>query len=136
MEFATPLIAVDCIEVLPQASGLFVRATKKITASDPYLAAHFPGFAIFPGVFVIESVRQAVIAALGEVEGVLPEIRRLHSVRFLSPMFPGDSMTLEASIVPGAEIGAWEVESCCKKDSGAVAARLKLEFYRWGERLA
>jgi len=36
-----------------------------VDAADPHLASHFPGALIYPGVFVIESVRQAVGTGLG-----------------------------------------------------------------------
>ena len=68
-QYAAPLRAVDRVEVGTRDGTLTVLAGKDIRADDRYQAAHFPGNPIYPGVFVLETVRQAVIAALGERAG-------------------------------------------------------------------
>jgi len=126
--FAAPLLAIDRIEVSGREGILTLSAIKKIDAKAPYLAGHFPNFAIFPGIFIIEGLRQAVAAALGEIDGLLPEIRTLRSVRFMAPLLPGDSMRLDATLVPSSDGISWEVEARCARNDGVTAARMKLEF--------
>jgi 3-hydroxyacyl-[acyl-carrier-protein] dehydratase len=88
---AVPLSAVD--EVRVDASGA-LTAVKTIDAGDPYLSGHYPDGAIYPGVFVIESVLQATRRLLGIPELVLAEVE---SVRFQAPLLPGDTLYLTLS---------------------------------------
>jgi 3-hydroxyacyl-[acyl-carrier-protein] dehydratase len=126
--FASPLRAIDRISVEARNSGLTLYATKTIHAMDPYLSGHFPEFIIYPGVFIIEGLRQAVAAALGESEGRLPEITALPSIRFLAPLFPGDTMTLEATLKQISEGAPFEVCACCRRNDGVTVAQLRVEF--------
>jgi 3-hydroxyacyl-[acyl-carrier-protein] dehydratase len=128
IHFAAPLVALDAIDVSGGEGLRRISATKRIDAGAPYLQGHFPNFAIFPGIFLIEAVRQAVAIALGEANGLLPEIRRLRSVRFLAPLLPGDSMSLEATMAQSTDGRTWAVEARCSRSDGVTAARLKLDF--------
>src|SRR4051812_8732195 len=49
--FAAPLRAVDRVELLTLDGGLRLRASKRVTAEDPYMAGHFPGLTMLPAVF-------------------------------------------------------------------------------------
>jgi 3-hydroxyacyl-[acyl-carrier-protein] dehydratase len=126
--FAAPLHAIESVSVERCEGKLRVHATKEIKATDPYMAGHFPGFVIFPGVFIIESLRQLVVTALGDLEGILPEILTLRSVRFLAPVLPGDSISLDAAIGPVPDRKSFEIEAFCRRSDGVTAAVLKVEF--------
>lgn len=128
LPFAAPLRAIDHISIQNSASKLTLRATKMIDAKDPYMSGHFPDFIIFPGIFIIEGLRQAVALTLSMLEGVLPEIITLRSVRFTAPLLPGDRMTLDATIGPMSEKKSFEVEARCERSDGVMAAHLKIEF--------
>lgn len=41
-------------------------AVKNVTASEEYLADHFPSFPVLPGVFMLEAMVQAARAVLAE----------------------------------------------------------------------
>ncbi len=126
--FAAPLLAIDKIEVSGREGLRTLSATKTIDAMAPFLSGHFPNFPIFPGVFIIEALRQAVAAALGEVDGLIPEIRTLRSVRFMAPLLPGDFLRLDATLVPSSDGTTWAVDAHCSRSDGVPAARLKLDF--------
>ena len=126
--FAAPLSAIDHLEVHEHEGRLTFQATKTITANDPHMEAHFPDFTIFPGVFILEGLRQGVISALGEFEGLLPEIHSVRALHFSAPLLPGDQMSLDAIIEPASTENSFEVVACCRRNDGAIAARLKVEF--------
>ena len=104
--YAAPLPAVDQVQVRRAGPGLVVTATKDIVIGDPYLAAHFPGRTVYPGVFVLETVRQAAIAALGEGPGGLAELSAVCSLRFAGAMHPGERLCAEVTITPMAGGGS------------------------------
>jgi 3-hydroxyacyl-[acyl-carrier-protein] dehydratase len=126
--FAVPLRAVDELRVQSCEGGLTLRAMKMVDANDPYLQGHFPDVTIFPGVFLIECLRQAVAWAVGRSMGGCPDIKVLHSVRFLAPLVPGDQIILDAivgQILPGKN---FDVDAHFRRSDGVTAARLKVEF--------
>ncbi|GAB3465335.1 3-hydroxyacyl-ACP dehydratase FabZ family protein [Actinophytocola sediminis] len=94
---ARPLSAVD--DVLIGAGGA-LSAVQTIRADNPYLAGHYPGRPIYPGVFVLESALQATRRLLGHHDLVLAEVE---SVRFRTPLLPGDTLRLALSITPAED---------------------------------
>jgi 3-hydroxyacyl-[acyl-carrier-protein] dehydratase len=137
--FAAPLRAVDQVGVDTSGGTTRIVATKAIVSTDPYLPGHFPGFTVFPGVFLIEAVRQAVAAALcssaeklcssGQEEpGRVPDIVEVRSVRFLAPLLPGDVVTIDARADGPDGDGQVEVAARCFRADGVTAARMKLRF--------
>ncbi len=125
--FAAPLRAVDETRVTETDGVLAITATKEIVATDPYLADHFPGRIIYPGVFILETVRQAVAAALTGQAGAGADISAVRSVRFTGAMHPGERLVVEATVVP-APGGRAEVDARCCRGDGSEVARLALEF--------
>lgn len=126
--YAAPLSAVDDIRVAEHGDGMLVTATKEITASGPYQAAHFPGRAVYPGVFIMETVRQAVIAALGEgPDGGLADLSAIHSLRFTGAMHPGEQL-LAAVTVGLPQRGAVAADARCQRADGTEVARMSLKF--------
>lgn len=123
LPFAAPLRALDELRVGRADDHVVVHASKRIDAADPYLQGHFPSLVIYPGVFIVETLRQAVALALGGPA----EIARLRSVRFMAPLFADDVLTLEAVVRtgPGAML---QVDARCHRGDGRLAARLRLEL--------
>lgn len=121
--FAAPLYAIDgaAIDGVDGDPCRFT-ATRIIDAADPHLAAHFPSFTIFPGVFIIESLRQAVAAVAGPDTG----ITAVRSARFLAPLLPGDELTLRATLTPTAN-GGHVVDAQALRRDGTVAAQMKID---------
>lgn len=128
LPFAAPLRAIEEISVERAGDQLKLRATKVIDATDPYMSGHFPDFTIFPGIFIIESLRQAVASAFDQSGEMWPELRTLRSARFMAPLLPGDRMTLNATIGPVSERSSFAVEASCERSDGVVVAQLKAEF--------
>ena len=130
---AVPLLAIDKVGVDRTAGDMIIVAVKSVDSMNPYLAGHFPGFTVYPGVFFLETLRQALIIELGQRQGLSPEIRTLRSARFLSPLFAGDEFTLRATIGAISPRASFEVDASFYRAHGAMVARLKVEFCDGGE---
>lgn len=120
---AAPLAAVDAWRAEQVAGELAVSAKVRVRGEDPQLRGHFPGLAVFPGVFIVEAVCQAVMLA---VPGS-PALCTLRSVRFLAPLLDGDQLTLDITASPALH-GGWSVAAVGTRTDGSVAARIRAEF--------
>ncbi|CAM2146937.1 Beta-hydroxyacyl-ACP dehydratase [Pararobbsia alpina] len=67
------------------------RIVLPIDASHPAYAGHFPGRPVLPGVVLLD----AALSAIGDATGVPLSARELASAKFLSPVVPGETLTLE-----------------------------------------
>ncbi|WP_433202118.1 hypothetical protein ACQP00_31770 [Dactylosporangium sp. CS-047395] len=107
------------------------RATVRVTVDgqEPNLRGHFPGLAIYPGVFVIETLEQAMALTVQTERD--PVLRRIDSVRFLAPLLDGDELTLAVVAVPDGD--GWRVTAIGTRRDGSVTARIKARFERAGD---
>jgi 3-hydroxyacyl-[acyl-carrier-protein] dehydratase len=126
--YPVPLVACDQLAAWRHAGGLRVTGRTRIHADGPYLAAHFPELAVFPGVFVLEAVVQAVARALGERAGRPLRLAEVRSLRLRRPLYPGDQLRLRADL---AEVdGGVLVRADCRRGDGARVAGMTL-VCRW-----
>ncbi|SCG39469.1 hypothetical protein [Micromonospora humi] len=130
-EAAAPLPAVAWVEVAAgPRGGITLRAGTTVDPDDVYLTGHFPELTVYPGVFTLETLRQAVTAAVGHCAGRPPELHRLRSARFLAPLLAGDTLTVEASVGPVAQDQSFEVTARCVRGDGVRTATVRAVF-RW-----
>lgn len=90
--------------------GRAVVARWRITGDEPWLAGHFPGNPIVPGVLQVEALAQAgAIAVLASDSGAgrLPVLGGVEDVRFRRPVRPGDELRLEVEIERFGARGGW-----------------------------
>lgn len=127
--YAAPLRA--CDEVAAEAEGdvLRVRGITRIRPDGPYLAGHFPEITIFPGVFIMEAVVQAVVQSLGERNGQIARLRTVRSLRFLVPLYPGDELSFEACVADPASAEAVVVTAEGRRGDGVRVATMTLECW-------
>lgn len=124
--FAAPLLVFEGVELDRSGAGIRISATTMIDDSDPHLRAHFPGFTIFPGAFLIEGLRQAVALALDEAL----QVAEVRVVRFLAPLVPGDRIRLAATVAGGAP-DLYEVQARISRgDDDTLAATMRVRFTR------
>ncbi|MFF5176408.1 hypothetical protein ACFY2Q_00070 [Micromonospora sp. NPDC000316] len=128
VSYAAPLRAVDRLRVAPRDGGWTITARVAVDPADPNLAGHFPGQPIYPGVFVVETLCQAITQA---VPGA-PRLRAVTSIRFLAALLGGDEMELTLDVDP-ADPGAptpsgWAVRGTGRRNDGTVTARLRAVF--------
>jgi 3-hydroxyacyl-[acyl-carrier-protein] dehydratase len=103
-----PMLLVDRIDSLEP--GVSAEGIKSVTVNEPFMAGHFPGYPIMPGVLIVDALAQvagimmrtAPAPALASVSappadrarpGVLAAIQKM---RFLRPVLPGDRLRLQA----------------------------------------
>jgi len=74
--------------------------TLTIGADHPALVGHFPGAPIVPGVLLLDEMVQAAEAQLGPA----PLHWRIGSAKFLKPVRPGETLTLEHELLPNGSL--------------------------------
>lgn len=96
------------------------------------MSSHFPGFTVYPGVFILEGLRQTVLSTLAESDGCdAPEVTAVRRLRFLAPILEGDTLRWSATIssAPGVE-GAFAVAAEFRRADGRIAATAEIELRR------
>src|SRR5438445_3172054 len=91
-----PFLFVDDVDACEPAVS--VRAHYRVTGDEPFLAGHFPGNPIFPGVLQLEALAQAGAVALladDAFVGRLPLFGGVEGVRFRRLVRPGDELLLD-----------------------------------------
>jgi 3-hydroxyacyl-[acyl-carrier-protein] dehydratase len=81
-----------------------LTARRTWRAEEDFYKGHYPGAPITPGVLLCESVFQAgalllagKFAGQGKPDGV-PLLAKVENVRFRSPVYPGDTTTIDVKI--------------------------------------
>src|SRR6184192_1398586 len=90
-----PFLLID--EVVELEPGERVVARKRVRSDEWYLAGHFPGRPIMPGVLIVEAMAQTgAVAVLSQEEnrGKLALFAGIDGVRFKRIVEPGDELTL------------------------------------------
>jgi UDP-3-O-[3-hydroxymyristoyl] N-acetylglucosamine deacetylase/3-hydroxyacyl-[acyl-carrier-protein] dehydratase len=75
---------------------------KAVTVNEPYFPGHFPGHPVMPGVLQVEAMAQVASILFGKQSTARHGIGYLMSadgVKFRKPVFPGDSLMIEAEVV-------------------------------------
>jgi len=122
-----PFLFLD--EVLELEPGVRVVARKRIREDEWYLAGHFPGRPIMPGVLLVEAMAQTgAVAVLADESnrGKLALFAGIDDVRFKRIVEPGDEveLTCELERVRGP-IGRGKATATV---DGELAARGTLTF--------
>jgi 3-hydroxyacyl-[acyl-carrier-protein] dehydratase len=94
-----PFLLID--EVLELEPGKRIVACKTVRPDEWYLAGHFPGRPIMPGVLMVEGMAQAgAVAALSveEYRGKLALFAGIDDVRFKRIVEPGDTLIYECEL--------------------------------------
>ena len=71
-----------------------------VSPNHPALAGHFPGMPVVPGVVLLDEALHAIGMALGTDLSAC----RIASVKFLSPVLPGQAIEILHDSVDGAAI--------------------------------
>ena len=122
-----PFLLLD--EVIAVEPGVRVVARKRVREDEWYLAGHFPGRPIMPGVLMVEAMAQAgavAVLAGDENRGKLALFAGIDDVRFKRIVVPGDEieLTCELERVRGS-IGRGRVTATV---DGQLAVRGTLTF--------
>ncbi len=95
-----PFLFID--KVLEFQKESKIVCLKNISGNEAFFAGHFPGFAIMPGVLIIEALAQASIilfqkSFITDKEKDKVFLLASANVRFSKPVFPGDQLVLEVN---------------------------------------
>lgn len=103
-----PILMVDRVEGMEREKS--IQTVKWITANEFYLAGHFPGEPILPGVMTLEGLVQSAIFlvaesfARGRLRCCLEKVAR---VRFKKAIVPGDRVDFSVQLT-GKEGELWK----------------------------
>lgn len=118
-------------------SGKTLTAVKNLTLAEEYLADHFPGFPIMPGVLMVEALVQSGAWLMRLTENFAYStvlLKQARAVKFNNFVAPGN--TLEVKV----EIQKWDGALCTLQGHGtvnggtAVSAKLTLERFNLAEK--
>ena len=116
-------------ELVPHQS---VSAFKNLSLSEEYLADHFPGFPVMPGVLMLEALVQAGGWLIRHSEDFAQStilLKEVRAVRYNSFVAPGNTLQVQMT-VRKREGAVWDFNgSGTVNGNSAVSARLTLEAF-------
>ena len=117
-----PFLMIDHVELVERDR---IVARKTVSADEPFLAGHFPGHPVMPGVLIIEALAQtgALLAAQQSSFDPVRQVMYLMTidkVKFRQPVLPGDVLRLE--VVPLRKgTSVWKMRGEAKVGDALVA---------------
>jgi 3-hydroxyacyl-[acyl-carrier-protein] dehydratase len=111
----------DVEECVP---GQSIVASWRISGDEDWLAGHFPGNPVVPGVLQLEALAQAgaiAVLSLPQYAGKLPLFGGVEEVRFRRRVGPGETVRLEVTMERLTGRGGWgrgvasvDGQECCR----------------------
>ncbi|MBU8772114.1 FabA-like domain protein [Cytobacillus oceanisediminis] len=125
LPYQKPFILID--KVIASRPHHHISTLKVIATSDIYLWGHFPSYSIYPGMLLLEGVKQSSEILIGQ-SGYNGWSIKSSSSRFIQPVVPGDIITYyvemekkNEELISISGIGKRELET---------VVRVKLEYTR------
>jgi beta-hydroxyacyl-ACP dehydratase FabZ len=91
-----PFLLVDRIVELEDHR---IVGLKNVTMNEPQFTGHFPGFAVMPGVLILEAMAQVagiyVLHTMDRPEDKLVFLATIEEAKFRKPVVPGDQLRIE-----------------------------------------
>lgn len=116
--------------ILALTPGKSITTIKNLSLAEEYLADHFPGFPVLPGVLMVEAMIQSSAWLMKSTEDFAYStvlLRQAKAVKFNSFVTPGKTLQVQIEVVSqnGAE---WTVKGSGTVDGqSAVSARLVMQ---------
>jgi 3-hydroxyacyl-[acyl-carrier-protein] dehydratase len=117
--------------------GESVTAVKNVSSAEEYLADHFPGFAVLPGVMMVEALVQAgawLIRATDDFKHSVVLLQQARAVKFNNFVRPGQTLTVNLAIHSRAAGETTLKATGDVEGQNAVSARLTLAHFNLADR--
>lgn len=116
--------------------GRAITAVKNLSLAEEYLAEHFPGFPVMPGVLMLESMVHAGAWLMRSTEDFRYStilLKQARAIRFNRFVTPGQALQVTATVHKRSERD-WTFKASGRVDgASAVSARLVLEQFNLGD---
>jgi len=112
--------------------GKQIAARKNLTMAEEYLADHFPGFPVMPGVLMLEAMTQAsawLIRASEDFAHSIVTLKEARNVKYGNFVEPGQTLLVTAEIIKQDEQTTTLKAQGTVDGNQTVSARLILERY-------
>jgi 3-hydroxyacyl-[acyl-carrier-protein] dehydratase len=123
--------------ILELEPGKRIRGVKNLTMAEEYLAEHFPGFPVLPGVLMLEAATQTAAWLLRVTEGfkhsviLLQEAKAIRYGHFVSP---GKQLFMECEMVgENGRLATFKVKGELEGNT-SITGRIVLERFNLAER--
>jgi len=100
----------ELIDQVVEQDAARIAAVKNVSSAEEYLADHFPGFPILPGVMMLEVLVQAArkLAAGRDDRPARPlVVAEVRNVKYAAMVKPGQALHVEVSLA-GRDDGRWK----------------------------
>jgi 3-hydroxyacyl-[acyl-carrier-protein] dehydratase len=91
-----PMLLVDRILELEDER---IVGIKNVSINEPFFQGHFPGFAVMPGVLIVEAMAQVagvlVLNSIPDRENKVVLLASIEQAKFRRPVLPGDQLRIE-----------------------------------------
>ncbi len=122
-----PFLLVDQVtELVP---GVRIAGVKHFSVDDQPVQGHFPGMPVVPTAIMLELVTQlgaVLVLERPEMRGKIAMILQIPSARMIEPVFPGETVHVEAEVIRLRETFG-ELKGTIYRD-GAVVAEGQMRF--------
>jgi len=112
--------------------GKRLVAIKNLSLAEEYLADHFPGFPVMPGVFMLEAMTQAcawLIRGSEDFAHSMVTLKEARNVKYASFVEPGQTLTVTVEMIGQEDRNVKFKAQGMVGDVQTVSARLVLERY-------
>ncbi|MCC3312936.1 3-hydroxyacyl-ACP dehydratase FabZ family protein [Nocardia africana] len=108
-------------------------ASWTVPADEAIFRGHYPGFLIFPGVCLVESVHRVAVIHAAE-HGISMLLCGIEHARFLHPVFPGDRIVVAGRTTTAEDDCGYTATISSQSGDGKPepAARIRLRYRRCG----
>jgi 3-hydroxyacyl-[acyl-carrier-protein] dehydratase len=123
----------DLIDQILDTQPDALTAVKNVTVGEDYMADHFPGYPVLPGVMMIETMVQAARRLLEQRHGMGPGdpvvLKQVRNIRYGNMVRPGEQLRVTITLRKhDADENLWEFQGVgTVDDEVAVQGRFELE---------